>query len=51
MERDIRLSTIARDPAVAAFLARGERDDGQSLPVLPRRPKPAPTHGAVLATV
>ena len=37
--RRIALSTIARDPVVAAFLARGERDTGPE-PVLAKAPLP-----------
>lgn len=40
----ISLSEISRDPAVAAFLARGERDSGNAYAV-PVQPKPALTGG------
>lgn len=40
----IKLSSLARNPAVAAFLARGERDTGTTFAV-PATPKPVLTGG------
>lgn len=40
----IPLSQIARDPVVAAFLARGERDTGNAYAV-PKRPEPVLSGG------
>lgn len=42
----LNLSNIARDPAMAAFLARGELDSGAAFAV-PASPKPVLTGGAV----
>lgn len=44
-DHHILLSTIARDPVVAAFLARGERDTGTE-PAIGRRPRPRKSGGA-----
>ncbi|HEY8358670.1 MAG TPA: hypothetical protein VIL30_14525 [Ramlibacter sp.] len=43
----IPLSAIPRDPAVAAFLARGERDNGNQFAV-PVYPKPSLIGGEVV---
>ncbi|WP_192937461.1 hypothetical protein [Sinorhizobium meliloti] len=40
----MKLSSMARNPAVAAFLARGERDAGNAFAV-PATPKPVLTGG------
>jgi hypothetical protein len=45
MKIKIGLSTIARDPIVAAFLARGERDQGTQ-PAIPAPRRPVLTDGA-----
>ena len=44
----IRLSQIAKDPTVAAFLSRGEKDSGNAYAV-PPSPPPAPVQPARLA--
>lgn len=41
----LQLSQIARDPAIAAFFARGERDSGAAFAV-PTAPKPVIIGGA-----
>ncbi|MCO6407344.1 hypothetical protein [Hoeflea alexandrii] len=46
----IPLSKIARDPIVAAFLARGERDNGMEYAV-PAAPKPVLPNGAARVLV
>ncbi len=45
MKTAINLSKIARDPIVAAFLARGERDLGKE-PAVPAPRKPLLVDGA-----
>ncbi|WEJ31982.1 hypothetical protein [Devosia sp. SD17-2] len=45
MRKTLHLSQIARNPAVSAFLARGERDSGASFAV-PASPKPVLAGGA-----
>lgn len=44
----IPLSAIPRDPAVAAFLARGERDSGNAYAV-PAQPKPVLAGGEAVS--
>ncbi|WP_192178045.1 hypothetical protein [Mesorhizobium amorphae] len=45
MKRKNSLSKIARDPIVAAFLGRGERDQGTQ-PAIPAPRRPVLTDGA-----
>lgn len=43
MSKPVPLSSLARDPVVAAFLRRGEQDGGAAYAVPP--PKPPVLHG------